>query len=81
MGRLGHHTDSFAEQENDNEVEEAVVFKGVAKHVYSKILILSQSKTGFLFNLTFRTGVRVMLTSTIYEKLVNGQFGTVCSCT
>ena len=54
--------------------------KGVPKHVYSKILMLSQSKTGGLsFNLTFKKGARVMLTSNIdiSEKLINGQIGTV----
>ena len=54
--------------------------KGVPKHVYSTILMLSQSKTGGLsFNLTFKTGARVMLTSNIdiSEKLINGQIGTV----
>ena len=48
------------------------VSKGVPKHVFS------QSKTGGLsFNLTFKTGARVMLTSNITEKLINGQIGTL----
>ena len=42
--------------------------------------MLSQSKTGgTYFNLTFKIGARVMLTSNvdISEKLINGQIGIV----